>query len=442
MKTLYLLRHAKSCWKDTHLTDHQRPLNKRGKRQIQWLGESPFVAVLENVRLFCSDAVRAHETLQGLMQHAQIHAGVVVDPKLYTFAPLELVHWLKARPESSDVLIVGHNPALIGLIDYLAPDQIEGFPTAAWIELRLNISRWSQLTPFCGDVARYVTPVMLNHDAFLRKHEGSKQSDNSLEQWLMMLELYRQPAMLGQDPEFLHQFRIYARKLKGALSLHQMLANAEAQNQQVAREHLKRLIALSNPVRDLDVFDDYLEGCKSRLGNEFLGGLLSLQSMVADERQGHYRALTRFLDSQDYSHGHQVLVACLTNMSAPIKVGGELRQHHLREVVVRRHKKLKKRLGQLNSDCDDAAFHHVRLQLKNLINSQDLGNTLKPTTMKKLVQLKKQLGGLQDACVQQQHLLQYAVAAPGDDALLHVVEVLLHNIRGQKEQLKARICNA
>ena len=145
MKTLLLLRHAKSSWKHPELADHDRPLNKRGKRTIPLMG-----ALLQDEDLIphlilCSSAVRAHTTAL-LVANACAYLGKIKQTrKLYLAEPQAYIEVLRqVAEEHARVLVVGHNPGLEALIEALTGEAM-AMPTAALAQVELSLERWSDL---------------------------------------------------------------------------------------------------------------------------------------------------------------------------------------------------------------------------------------------------------------------------------------------------------
>ena len=148
MKRLYLLRHAKSSWRDATLDDAARPLNKRGRSDAPRMGAA-LGRRLPPMTFHCSPAQRAQLTFAGLCagwSGLQPQDGIV-DDALYSFDVNALLDWIGARPEEGQELaIIGHNPALTELVNRLAgPATLENLPTAGWVELDLPILSWSDI---------------------------------------------------------------------------------------------------------------------------------------------------------------------------------------------------------------------------------------------------------------------------------------------------------
>jgi phosphohistidine phosphatase len=155
VKTLYLLRHAKSDWSDPDLADHDRPLAPRGRKAARRMG--PFVAQLRPLPalVLCSSAVRAQATWAAIAQALDQSIGLHLVPDLYGASATELLDRIRQLPDDCDaVLIVGHNPGLQDLAVRLTDDGdptgmrqlLEKFPTAALATLSLEGS-WRQAGP-------------------------------------------------------------------------------------------------------------------------------------------------------------------------------------------------------------------------------------------------------------------------------------------------------
>ena len=141
MKTLLILRHAKSSWKQP-VDDHDRPLNKRGKGDAPRMGRILRDAGLLPDRVVSSTARRARKTAEKVAQHAGFEGRIDLSPDLYLAGPDAYRRLL--REVSDDVgcvLVVGHNPGLEMLLE-AATGSSETLPTAALAHVRLPIDAW------------------------------------------------------------------------------------------------------------------------------------------------------------------------------------------------------------------------------------------------------------------------------------------------------------
>lgn len=153
MKTIQLLRHAKSDWTDATLADIQRPLNARGMRSTKLMATKLVEVNCQFDTIYCSPAVRAQSTIQRISE--QLPDNNIkwnTDENLYTFDAAELFAWFQKLDNAiSSVLIVGHNPALTDFCHALTDSNIQNIPTCAYVRLNaMHECTWSQIaqTPF------------------------------------------------------------------------------------------------------------------------------------------------------------------------------------------------------------------------------------------------------------------------------------------------------
>lgn len=146
MKTLLLMRHAKSSWKDTKLADHERPLNKRGQKDAPFMGEVLLEKELLPQKILASSAVRVRETVEGLVKSSRYSGETEFNDALYLAEPEAYLAALCPLPESVErVMVVGHNPGLEGLLQQLS-GRIESIGTGSIAYLNLPIQSWNELT--------------------------------------------------------------------------------------------------------------------------------------------------------------------------------------------------------------------------------------------------------------------------------------------------------
>ena len=145
MKRLLILRHAKSSWTDSSITDWQRPLNERGLRDApragEWLREHSRVPDL----IITSDAVRARTTAELVARSAGYAREIVVEPSLYLATPDTVLALLNdVKEPTASVMIVGHNPGLEDLVAMLSGEH-HGLRTTALAHLSMAINRWDEI---------------------------------------------------------------------------------------------------------------------------------------------------------------------------------------------------------------------------------------------------------------------------------------------------------
>lgn len=148
MKTLLILRHAKSSWDDSRLDDHERPLNPRGEEDAPRMGEMVRDGGLMPDLIVSSDAVRARLTAEAMAAAAGYPGTIQLEPRLYHATAAQIVDLLATDLDGDEatVMIVGHNPGLEELVTRLTGER-EDMPTAALAQIVLPIERWSDLGP-------------------------------------------------------------------------------------------------------------------------------------------------------------------------------------------------------------------------------------------------------------------------------------------------------
>ena len=145
MKTLLILRHAKSSWKHLELSDYDRPLNSRGKRDAPRMGKYLRQQGLIPDRILTSSAKRARKTANKVAKSCGYTGKVKKIAAFYDAVPGIYFETLQALPDKyQSVMVVGHNPTMEQLVNYLT-GHIEQMPTAALAHIDLPIQQWDAL---------------------------------------------------------------------------------------------------------------------------------------------------------------------------------------------------------------------------------------------------------------------------------------------------------
>jgi phosphohistidine phosphatase len=146
MKTLLVMRHAKSSWKEEDLSDHERPLNKRGKKDAPMMGHLLLEKELIPQVILSSSALRARLTIDAIRESMGFNGDVEYLDAFYMAEPGAYLEKLRTLPGDLErVMIVGHNPGLEGLVQILS-HRVESLSTSAIAHLVLNIKDWSELS--------------------------------------------------------------------------------------------------------------------------------------------------------------------------------------------------------------------------------------------------------------------------------------------------------
>lgn len=165
MKTLLILRHAKSSWKHPELADHDRPLNKRGKRDAPRMGKLLAQRKLRPDLIVSSTAKRARRTADEAAARCAYDRAIQLEHTLYLASPAAIIEVLRRVGGSARlVLVVGHNPGLEELVTRLT-GRTELFPTAALAQIALPIASWTELRSSTeGRLANLWRPKELDSD--------------------------------------------------------------------------------------------------------------------------------------------------------------------------------------------------------------------------------------------------------------------------------------
>jgi phosphohistidine phosphatase len=164
MKTLTLLRHAKSGWEDSSLSDFDRPLNARGRAAARAMGREMLALGLAWDRIVASPAARVTETIDGLTESYGPLAPVY-DEGIYLASLDALLDIVRATDDAHEtLLLVGHNPGMERLALLLSRggplhDEVAlKYPTGALAEIAVPVDHWRDIAESGGTLARFLRP--------------------------------------------------------------------------------------------------------------------------------------------------------------------------------------------------------------------------------------------------------------------------------------------
>jgi phosphohistidine phosphatase len=144
MKTLLLLRHAKSSWHDDSIDDHDRPLNDRGRRDAPRMGALIAEKGLVPDRILTSTAVRARTTAAAVADACGFQDDLIEVGEMYLAPPVTLLECAARQSASiTTMLLVAHNPGMATLVSAIAGESAE-MPTAALAQVRVD-GEWADL---------------------------------------------------------------------------------------------------------------------------------------------------------------------------------------------------------------------------------------------------------------------------------------------------------
>ena len=181
MKTLLLMRHAKSSWKDTELSDIDRPLSKRGKKDAPQMGALLLEKELVPQIILSSPAVRARQTAELLAAACEFTGDVQYLDSFYLAEPAAYVEGLVALPDDIELaMVIGHNPGLEGLLQMIS-GRIESLPTSTIAYLSVPISSWHELRSDTeGELLELLLPYEIEAEG-KKAHEKEKEKEKERE---------------------------------------------------------------------------------------------------------------------------------------------------------------------------------------------------------------------------------------------------------------------
>jgi phosphohistidine phosphatase len=164
MKTLYVIRHAKSSWDDPTLSDFDRPLNKRGLKDAPEMGKRLHKSPVAPDLLLSSPAERALATctiIADEIGYAKIK--IKTERNLYHADDAQILSTVQALDNKHSVVwIFGHNPGLTDFVNLIANAGIDNIPTSGVVACTLNISSWVEATSGKGVVTFFDYPKKKN----------------------------------------------------------------------------------------------------------------------------------------------------------------------------------------------------------------------------------------------------------------------------------------
>ena len=160
MKTLYLVRHAKSSWDNANQSDHDRPLNQRGERDAPRMGKRLRKRGDRPEVIISSSAVRALTTasiLATALDYAT--SDISIDERLYGAEPEDVLSIIGSLDDGIHcAMLVGHNPTFTALINALGRCDLDNVPTCGMAVLTFPIDSWKNITTIQGTLVDFDFP--------------------------------------------------------------------------------------------------------------------------------------------------------------------------------------------------------------------------------------------------------------------------------------------
>ena len=164
MRTLYLLRHAKSSWSDASLRDFDRPLNDRGRESAKLIGERLASEALSVPFVICSPALRTRQTAEIVFDSSGLSAEERFDERVYEASLSDLQTVVsEINDDKPVVILIGHNPGLEELFAFLT-GEARRMPTCALAKIRFDVASWKDTQAGAGTLEWFTTPKELPED--------------------------------------------------------------------------------------------------------------------------------------------------------------------------------------------------------------------------------------------------------------------------------------
>lgn len=160
MKTLILVRHAKSSWDDPRLADFDRPLNGRGKRDVPKMAEYLASKDIHADLIVSSPANRAITTAQIIQEYQPSPKPAIIQERsLYHASVSSILNVVQDQPDAAATLMIfGHNPGFTDCANQLTDAYIENIPTCGVVGIQFQIDSWAQAGDNVGVNIFFYTP--------------------------------------------------------------------------------------------------------------------------------------------------------------------------------------------------------------------------------------------------------------------------------------------
>ncbi len=160
MKRLYLVRHAKSSWKDLSLDDFDRPLNKRGKQDAPFMGKRVKKYKMLPDLIISSPAKRAAKTAKIIAKEIGFpKKKIIYDASIYEAGMASLITVVRNIDDlANEVMLFGHNPGLTILAEDLTNAQVDNIPTCGIFCIDFDVNSWKEIEEGKGRVVFFDYP--------------------------------------------------------------------------------------------------------------------------------------------------------------------------------------------------------------------------------------------------------------------------------------------
>ncbi len=163
MKHIYILRHAKSSWKNLRLTDHERPLNPRGRRDAPAMAAHLKNLNIEISAIYSSTSQRTRETIVPFIESQGLPLDKIhYEKDLYHGMPQDYEYIIQNLESTQDhIMVVGHNPGITTIADRCSKAYIDNVPTCGFLILQTEINDWQSFSFYNCTLVNMIIPKSL-----------------------------------------------------------------------------------------------------------------------------------------------------------------------------------------------------------------------------------------------------------------------------------------
>lgn len=407
MRHLYLMRHAKAKQPSGDMTDHQRPLRKRGKRQAAAMAHVLQRWQALEGEIYVSTAVRTQSTFDEIAAQLLKHnlgANVHFDEDLFTFDGGGLQAWLKALPDETEkLLLIGHNPALHELARWLDNAAPHSLPTGSVLHFTLPDTAWKSVAQGGAKLSNFITPEAACYRLFQRlapelndnKQDAASRVHEMLEYQYQMIRALETGVIAGVDPEFLHQYRVNLRRSRAVGESVHAITRVPGLKKMLKR--LKHRAQATSELRDIDVFLEDMTKTPPPLSSVARKGLMQ---WLQDCQRERHRTLCQQLSAPAYAEDMQAWQHFITSDDVG-KAFSKLTPKRICKVLAERIARHDEDLAALSLDSDDDEFHKLRKDVKRIRYLADLNPETPEPFLSALKHRQRLLGEYQDLCSRQ-----------------------------------------
>jgi phosphohistidine phosphatase len=160
MKRLYLTRHSKSSWKNPGLSDFERPLNKRGKRDAPFMGRLLAERGIIPQLIISSPAKRALKSATIIAEEVEYpQEDIITHAAIYDASVVDLLEIVRDIDDCyHEVMLFGHNPGMTNLVNYLSDFDLDNLPTSGIVCIDFDEQAWQAISRHSGEMVFFEYP--------------------------------------------------------------------------------------------------------------------------------------------------------------------------------------------------------------------------------------------------------------------------------------------